>query len=233
MPIVYDQVISGRFISRPNRFVAHVAAGEGEIVCHVKNTGRCRELLLPGARVILAKAARDTRRTAYDLVAVYKGDMLVNIDSQAPNGIARDYLRARFPRALVRQEVTFGHSRLDFHVLDGDFSLYVEVKGCTLESGGLALFPDAPTLRGVRHMESLEEAVLKGHSALALFIIQMRPVSVFSPHDQMHPAFGRALRQAALAGVEVTACDCEVAEGGMSLGQPVPVILYGEGVGGV
>jgi len=222
---MYDQVISGRFISRPNRFVAHVTVGESEIICHVKNTGRCRELLKPGARVILAKAARETRKTAYDLVAVYKGDMLVNIDSQAPNAVARDYLYARFPGARIRREVAFGHSRLDFHVQDGERSLYVEVKGCTLETDGLALFPDAPTLRGVRHLEALGDAVLKGHRAMVLFIIQMRPVSAFSPHDTMHPAFGHALRRAAGAGVEVMAYDCLVRENAMRLGGKVPVVL--------
>ncbi|MDD4081151.1 MAG: DNA/RNA nuclease SfsA [Eubacteriales bacterium] len=225
MNVVYGQVMPGRFISRPNRFVARVSVGEEEIVCHVKNTGRCRELLLPGAEVILAKAASEARRTAYDLAAVYKGDMLVNIDSQAPNAVAMDYLSARFPGANIRGEVAFGHSRLDFHVLDGDLSLYAEVKGCTLEEDGLALFPDAPTLRGVRHLETLQEAVLGGHKALMLFIIQMRPVAAFSPHDQMHPAFGQALRNAAGMGVEVLAYDCFVRENGKSLGEQVPVAL--------
>ncbi len=225
MSLLYDRVLPGRFIARPNRFVARVEAEGREMEAHVKNTGRCRELLLPGSRVILAKAAGAGRRTAYDLVAAYKGEMLVNIDSQAPNQVAYDYLRIRFPAAVIRREAAYGHSRLDFHVADGDMSLYAEVKGCTLEEEGLALFPDAPTQRGVRHLETLTQAVHAGHRALALFIIQMRPVRAFSPHDRMHPAFGQALRAAAAAGVEIAACDCAVTEDGMALGSPVPVVL--------
>ncbi|MGI6696303.1 MAG: DNA/RNA nuclease SfsA [Christensenellales bacterium] len=228
MSVFYEKVLSGRFIERPNRFIARVAANGQEVAAHVKNTGRCRELLLPGSRVILSHAAREGRKTDYDLVAVYKGDMLVNIDSQAPNAIAQAYLRARFPGATIRREAAFGHSRLDFHVQDGDMSLYAEVKGCTLEENGLALFPDAPTQRGIRHLNSLMDAVMEGHGALALFIIQMRPVRAFSPHDRMHPAFGQALRAAAAAGVEVAAIDCYVREDGMAPGEPVPVVLSGD-----
>ena len=225
MAVVYDQVLPGRFISRPNRFVAHVETLAGEVVCHVKNTGRCRELLLPGVPVVLARAFGEHRKTAYDLVAVYKGEMLVNIDSQAPNALARDYLARRYPGARMRAEAAFGSSRLDFHVRDAGLSLYVEVKGCTLEKDGLALFPDAPTQRGLKHLKSLQEALGQGHQALALFIIQMRPVAAFSPHDKMHPAFGQALRRAARAGVEVLAYDCLVREDGMSLGDEVRVVL--------
>ncbi len=228
MSVLYDQVVPGRFIARPNRFVAQVQVPGQEVTAHVKNTGRCEELLWPGSRVILNRAQRPGRRTAFDLVAVYKGEMLVNIDSQAPNQVAWDYLRARFPGAVIRREVVYGHSRLDFHVTDGEMSLFVEVKGCTLEEEGLALFPDAPTQRGLKHLETLTKAVAEGHQALALFIIQMRPVTVFAPHDRMHPAFSQALRQAAEAGVEVVAYDCVVAEDGMALGAPVPVILEGE-----
>lgn len=225
MSVVYDKVVAGHFIARPNRFIARAEVNGQEIIAHVKNTGRCRELLLPGSRVILNRAAREGRKTDYDLVAVYKGDMLVNIDSQAPNAIAQDYLRARFPSAHIRRESVYGHSRLDFHVQDGDRSLFVEVKGCTLEEEGLALFPDAPTQRGVRHLNTLMDAVEKGHQALALFIIQMHPVRAFAPHDLMHPAFGQALRQAAAAGVEVAAYDCLVTENSLALHQPVPVII--------
>ena len=222
---MYENVIPGRFIARPNRFIAQ-AETAGEVVsAHVRNTGRCRELLLPGSRVILNRAGRAGRKTDYDLVAVYKGDLLVNIDSQAPNAIAMDYLKDRFPDALIRREIIYGHSRLDFHVQDGDRGLFVEVKGCTLEEEGLALFPDAPTERGVKHLNTLMDAVEKGHQALALFIIQMHPVRAFSPHDRMHPAFGQALRQAAAAGVEVAAHDCLVTENSLALHKPVPVIM--------
>lgn len=225
MGVAYGHIVSGRFVERPNRFVARVEVLGEELLCHVKNTGRCRELLLPGARVILARAAREGRKTRWDLVAVYKGKMLVNIDSLAPNAVAGDYLRSRFPGAVIRREVTLKHSRLDFHVQTEGHSVYVEVKGCTLEEEGLALFPDAPTLRGVRHLETLADCARQGHQALAIFMIQMRPVRAFSPHDRMHPAFGLALRKAAQAGVEVLALDCVTEEQGMQLGTAVPVLL--------
>ena len=222
---VYPEVLEGTFVSRPNRFVALVDGPEGRVVCHVKNTGRCRELLLPGARVVLARGRQPKRKTAYDLIAVYKGSMLVNLDSQAPNHVALPWLQARYPQAQVCREVAFGNSRLDFHVQGPEFSLYVEAKGCTLEQDGLALFPDAPTERGIKHLHSLMRCVQQGHQAMALFVIQMKPVTAFSPHDAMHPAFGQALRQAAQAGVQVVAYDCLVQPHWLSLDAPVPVLL--------
>lgn len=225
MVTLYRQPFSARFIDRPNRFIARVQADGQELVCHVKNTGRCRELLLPGAQVVVAPAGNPLRKTGYGLVAVYKGDMLVNIDSQAPNTIASAWLKERYPSATVRREASFGDSRLDFHVKAPGLSLYVEAKGCTLEEDSLALFPDAPTQRGVKHLKTLMDCQAQGHQAMALFVIQMKPVRAFSPHDAMHPQFGDTLRQAARSGVQVLAYDCRVGMDGMEIDAPVPVIL--------
>ena len=181
----YGQVIRGRFLARPNRFIAHVALPGGEtVVCHVKNTGRCRELLTPDAAVYLERAANPDRRTAYDLIAVEKGDKLINMDAQAPNRVFAEWAHIFDPAArLVKPEFTFGRSRLDF-CLQGPQGLHlVEVKGVTLENGGHALFPDAPTERGVRHLRELASAVALGHRATAFFVIQMAEVTDFAPND--------------------------------------------------
>lgn len=223
--MLYDDTLEATFISRPNRFIARVLAERREMVCHIKNTGRLMELLVPGAKVILAKAKHAARKTAYDMVAVYKGDMLVNIDSQAPNEVAYLYLRNHYPDAVVRREQRWLDSRLDFHVQGSGLSLYVEVKGCTLEKNGIALFPDAPTMRGIKHLHALMSCVQSGHRAMVLFVVQMTPVNGFAPYDSMHPAFGEALRAASLAGVEVIAYECIVTERGMNIHQPIPVML--------
>lgn len=237
MSILYNRPQTARFIARPNRFIAHVLVGDEVVVCHVKNTGRCRELLLPGARVIIAPARNPLRKTAYDLIAVYKGEMLVNIDSQAPNALVHRYLSSRYPGAQVRPESRIGHSRLDFLVnlrpgwdsqagpQPPESLLYVEVKGVTLEEGGIARFPDAPTPRGARHLQELARLAKQGHQALVLFVLQFRPAGFFCPNDAMDPAFGIALREAAALGVQVEALDCLVEEGRLSLGRRVPVRL--------
>lgn len=222
---LYPKTMLARFLSRPNRFIAHVEAEGETLVCHVKNTGRCKELLLPGALVVIAPAQNPLRKTKYDLVAVYKGDMLINLDSQAPNVVAYAWLKEQYPDAIVKREAVFEHSRLDFHVSKEGFSLYVEVKGCTLEEDGVALFPDAPTERGVKHLNTLVSCVQQGHQAMALFVIQMRPVRCFSPHDAMHPGFGEALRRAVAANVRLAAYDCLVQPEGMAIHAPVPVLL--------
>lgn len=225
MCTLYDDTLEATFLSRPNRFVALVLAEGREIVCHIKNTGRLMELLVPGAKVILAKAKHAARKTAYDMVAVYKGDMLVNIDSQAPNEAAFLFLKHYYPDAVVRRERRWQDSRLDFYVQGSGFSLYVEVKGCTLEKDGIALFPDAPTMRGIKHLHALTSCVQSGHRAMVLFVVQMSPVKGFAPYDAMHSAFGEALRAAALAGVEVLAYECIITQRGMRIHQPVPVML--------
>lgn len=222
----YGEVVRGRFLSRPNRFIAHVALPDGEVVCHVKNTGRCRELLTPDAAVYLEKAANPRRRTAYDLIAVEKGGRLINMDAQAPNRAFAQWARTFDPSARqVRPEFPFGQSRLDF-CLEGPQGLHlVEVKGVTLEENGHARFPDAPTERGVRHLHELMRAVALGHRATVFFVIQMADIADFAPNDATHPAFGAALRQAAAAGVQVAAYSCRVTPDSMEIDRPVPVIL--------
>ncbi len=223
---MYDQVIEGIFLSRPNRFIAYVLVEGREEVCHVKNTGRCRELLLPGARVTLSVSPNPARKTKLDLVAVWKGDRYINMDSQAPNRAAAEALWHILPKVQkLKAEVQHGDSRLDFCARTEEGLHFVEVKGVTLEEGGRALFPDAPTERGVKHLHSLMKCVEEGHRATVLFVIQMKQIHAFSPNDRMHPAFGAALREAAERGVQVLAYDCIVTERGMTLDKPVPIWL--------
>ena len=223
---LYEHVLPAEFIARPNRFIARVRLDGREETVHVKNTGRCRELLIPGARVWLAEGANPARKTRYDLVAVEKGGLLVNMDSQAPNKAAAEALPRLFPRITdLRPEAVFGDSRLDFCTDMGDMKLYVEVKGCTLEEDGVALFPDAPTQRGVKHLRELESCVRAGHAAALLIVIQMKGVRVFRPNRRTHPAFADALAHAWDAGVQVLARDCLVTPDSLTLDQPVAVEL--------
>ena len=223
---LYEHVLPAEFIARPNRFIARVRLDGREETVHVKNTGRCRELLIPGARVWLAEGANPARKTRYDLVAVEKGGLLVNMDSQAPNKAAAEALPWQFPQITdLRPEAVFGDSRLDFCADMGDKKLYVEVKGCTLEEDGVALFPDAPTQRGVKHLRELESCVRAGHAAALLIVIQMKGVRVFRPNRRTHPAFADALAHARDAGVQVLARDCLVTPDSLTLDQPVAVEL--------
>lgn len=222
----YDNIVRGRFLSRPNRFIALVDIDGAETVCHVKNTGRCRELLVPGAEVYLVPGTAPGRKTPYDLVAVDKSGVLINMDAQAPNRAFAEFARTFDPQALsVHPEFRFGDSRLDFCLERPDGLHLVEVKGVTLESGGHARFPDAPTERGVKHIRELMRAVEQGHRATAFFVVQMAQVTDFAPNDDTHPAFGAALRQAIAAGVQVVAYACRVTPDTMSIDRPVPVIL--------
>lgn len=223
--MTYSSVRTGRFVSRPNRFIAIVEVDGVDTVCHVKNTGRCKELLVPGCTVVLAQADNPARKTPYDVIAVYKGDRLINMDSQAPNAVAAAYLAERFPAAAIRREVTYGDSRFDFHVQNGDEAWFIEVKGCTLEVDNVGYFPDAPTERGVKHLRHLIRATEEGYRAAVLFIIQMEGVTAIRPNDVTHPAFGEALRDAANAGVEVWAVDCTVTPATLTHRSPVSVQL--------
>lgn len=225
----YGTVVPGRFLARPNRFIAHVELDGQTQICHVKNTGRCRELLVPGAQVYLEDFGPDTKRkTRYDLIAVEKGSLLINMDSQAPNKAVEEFLRAgglwESP-TLVRPETKWGNSRFDFYLEQGERKAFLEVKGVTLEQEGLALFPDAPTQRGVKHLEELTAAAAAGFEAYVLFLIQMKGVHTFRPNWELHPQFGQALVQAAQAGVHVLAYDCRVTPSTMVLDAPVPVNL--------
>ncbi len=224
----YENVCMGRFISRPNRFVAHVCLNGETVVCHVKNTGRCRELFVPGAQVVLTKSTNPARKTAYDLIAVYKGDRLINIDSQAPNRVFHEWARSGgFLKDItyIRPETFYGQSRLDFYLDAGGQKVLVEVKGVTLEDEGKVLFPDAPTIRGTRHLKELTAAALLGYACYVVFVIQMSGVHSFSPNDTTDPAFGKALREAAAHNVHVLAYDCLVAEDFLEMGERVPVLL--------
>ena len=220
----YEQVKKGIFLARPNRFIAHVLVDGAETVCHVKNTGRCRELLVPGAAVYLEKGTNPNRKTAYDLIAVEKNGKLINMDAQAPNKVFAEWALQFDPTATaVHSEYRFGQSRLDF-CLETPRGLHlVEVKGVTLEEDGTALFPDAPTLRGIKHLEGLSRAAAQGFACCVLFVVQFSPAAAFAPNRRTHPAFADALRAARDAGVRVLAYDCAVTPESMVLRAPVPV----------
>ena len=222
----YGEVVSGVFISRPNRFIAHIDVAGEPVVCHVKNTGRCRELLLPGAKVWLERGTNPKRKTAYDLIAVQKGDKLINMDAQAPNKVFAEWAANFEPKLQsLRSEYTYGQSRLDFCITTEEGLHLVEVKGVTLEEDGHTRFPDAPTERGIKHLHELIRAVEEGHRASAVFVIQMEAVTDFAPNDMTHPAFGAALRQAAAAGVQIVAVNCRVAPDKLEILDRIPVIL--------
>lgn len=223
----YPNMVSGKFLRRPNRFVAHVEIDGREEICHVKNTGRCRELLTPGAKVWCAVSDNPSRKTKYDLITVRKGAYLINMDSQAPNAAARAWLeQGGLGKAdVVKPEQRFGSSRFDFYLERGGKGMYLEVKGVTLEHGGVCRFPDAPTERGARHLRELIAAKEAGFDAGVLFVIQMRPVKWLQPNDATDPEFGRALREAKAAGVQVMAVDCVVTEDTMEIGDVVEVRL--------
>lgn len=224
----YRSVVSGSFIDRPNRFVARVKIGDEVHTVHVKNTGRCRELLVPGAAVYLEQGSNPNRKTQYDLIAVEKGDRLINMDSQAPNQVFGEWVSAGgfLPGVTaVRREYTYGGSRLDFCLETPEGPHFVEVKGVTLEENGRARFPDAPTERGVKHIGELQRAVEAGHRATLVFVVQMEQVESVAPNDETHPAFGEALRRAAAAGVQVRAYACSVTPDRISISRPVPVLL--------
>lgn len=236
-------VVKARFLSRPNRFIALVELNGETVTVHVKNTGRCKELLLAGATVYLAATANPERKTPYDLVAVEKvrpdgTALFINMDSQAPNAVTAEYLPVSGlfgEDSTYRREVTHGASRFDFAIDTPDNpTAYLEVKGCTLERNGISYFPDAPTERGVKHIKELTTLSKAGHPAYILFVTQMKGVTELRPNDETHPAFGDALREAKKAGVQVIAVDCVVKtapnpDGTLTLSvtadQSIPVIL--------
>lgn len=224
----YKHIVQGYFLSRPNRFIAYVeVAGQQETV-HVKNTGRCRELLTQGVTVYLEKCDNPNRSTAYDLIAVEKGNRIVNMDSQAPNKVVGEWLltgKLFNDLILVRPETKYGNSRFDFYVETAKEKIFIEVKGVTLEEDGVVRFPDAPSERAVKHVEELVQAKRDGYRVFVIFIIQMEGVEYFTPNEETHAAFADALRQAAAAGVEILAYDCRVTPDSMCVNSPVPVRL--------
>lgn len=227
----YRRIKEGRFLGRPNRFIARVEIDGKEELCHVKNTGRLRELLIPQARVFVEESENPRRKTRYDLVQVYKGEQLVNIDSQMPNYLVREWIEAGelFPDVThVAMERRYGHSRFDLYVEHGGKKAFLEVKGVTLEVDGTARFPDAPTQRGVRHMQELMDCISQGYEAYLIFVIQMKGVTLFQANWTTQPEFGRVLQQASDAGVHVLACDCQVRPGNIFIDQKIPVDFYRE-----
>lgn len=223
----YENMVPGIFLRRPNRFIAHVQIGGEETICHVKNTGRCRELLVPGAQVWCQHCLGPNRKTQYDLITVKKGDRLINMDSQAPNACVKHWLLSGGLGEVsqVKPETRWGDSRFDFSFQKEGKPCFLEVKGVTLETDGICAFPDAPTQRGVKHLQELAQLAKEGYGAYVLFVIQMEHVLYLHPNDATDPAFGAALRQAADAGVQVLAVDCRITEDSMVIGAPVPVNL--------
>ena len=235
--MTYQDIHAARFLARPNRFIARVELDGREETVHVKNTGRCKELLLPGCTVYLEGSANPQRKTKYDLVAVEKRresgpPLLINMDAQAPNKVFAEWMAAGLgadfglPKPdLLRPETTWGNSRFDFYWTCSDRKGFIEVKGCTLEENGLALFPDAPTERGVKHLRELTACKAAGYEAAVCIVVQMAGMAAFSPNDRTHPAFGAAMREAAEAGVSILAVECAVTPDSLAMTRPVPVRL--------
>lgn len=227
----YNNIYEGKFIDRPNRFIAHVdVTGEenNPQTVHVKNTGRCRELLTPGATVYLEKSDNPNRKTLYDLVKVYKGDMLVNMDSQAPNKVVGEWLNEGHlynDTTLIKPETTYEKSRFDFYVEGDGKKAFMEVKGVTLELDGVAKFPDAPSDRAVKHIEHLIKAAKEGYDTYIMFVIQMKGIKYFTPNEDTHKEFADALVKAKAAGVNILAYDCIVTRTGLRMDQPIEIVL--------
>ena len=225
--MTYTNMTRGTFLARPNRFIAHVDIGGETQVVHVKNTGRCRELLRPGVTVWCQESPNPNRKTRFDLIAVQKGHRLINMDSQAPNAAAKEWLASGGLGKIenLKAEASHGDSRFDFSFTRDGIPCFLEVKGVTLENGGVCAFPDAPTQRGAKHLKGLTQLAREGFGAYVLFVIQMADVKYLHPNDDTDPHFAAALREAAESGVQIIAMDCRVAEDTMVIRQPVPVRL--------
>ena len=223
----YQRMVSGVFLERPNRFVAHIEINGVLEVCHVKNTGRCRELLPAGASVWCQESTNPNRKTKYDLIAVQKGQRLINMDSQAPNAAVKEWLLSGGLGMIsdLKAEVKNGDSRFDFAFIKDGLPCFLEVKGVTLENNGICAFPDAPTQRGAKHLRGLTALAQSGCGAYVLFVIQMSDVKYLHPNDTTDPDFGATLREAAANGVQVLAVDCAVTSDSMTIQHVVPVKL--------
>ena len=227
--MIYENIVQGTFLERPNRFIAHVEINGKMEVCHVKNTGRCKELLIPGVRVYLEENNNPQRKTRFSLISVMKDERLINMDSQVPNKVVYEWLVAGhlFPKAtLIKPEAKYGNSRFDFYVEEEDRKIFIEVKGVTLEEDNIVLFPDAPTLRGVKHLNELCLAKENGYEAYVIFVIQMENVDYFTPNIKTHKLFGDTLAKAEKSGVHILAYDCQVGIDSLGLNQPVKVNLF-------
>ncbi len=227
----YERIETGRFLERPNRFIAHVEIlGKIETV-HVKNTGRCAELLVPGATVYVQKTDNPERKTQWDLIGVEKGNRMINMDSQIPNRVVEEWIRQGnlFPNAtLIKSETTFGKSRFDLYIEVDGRKIFMEIKGVTLEDNGVVRFPDAPTERGVKHVEELAEAVKAGYEAYLFFVVQMKDVKYLAPNMKTHAAFGEAMKKAKAQGVNILAYECQVEKDSIEITKEVPVVLEHE-----
>ena len=223
----YSNIVPGVFLERPNRFIAHVEIDGKTEVCHVKNTGRCKELLPSGARVWCQKSDNPNRKTKYDLITVQKGERLINMDSQAPNAAAKEWLLSGGLGQItdLRAETVHVDSRFDFSFVRDGKRCFLEVKGVTLENDGVCAFPDAPTERGIKHIRGLIDAVENGYTAAIFFVIQMDDVKSFSPNYDTHPQFGDVLKEAQAAGVNILAYSCKVTPDTIEIDKPVPVVL--------
>ena len=229
----YQNVVGATFVERLNRFVATVKINGKTETVHVKNTGRCKELLVPGCKVYLERSANQNRRTAFDLIAVEKEregkpPLLINMDSQVPNAAAEEWLEKGnlfSKNAKIKREVKFGNSRFDFYIEDGEKRAFLEVKGVTLESDGVARFPDAPTERGIKHINELISAKGQGFECYILFVIQMKEIHLFEPNYETHREFGETLIKAKKSGVNILAADCAVTPDSITLENPVDIKL--------
>lgn len=224
--MVYDNIKEAVFINRPNRFIAHIEI-EGKIeVAHVKNTGRCKEILVPGAKVYVAGSGNKNRKTKYDLISAYKGNTLINIDSQVPNRVFLECADTLFKNITkIKSEYAYKNSRFDFYIEQEGKKILAEIKGVTLEEEGVAMFPDAPTTRGVKHLKELISWVKEGNEAYVIFIIQMRGVKYFTPNSKTHLEFAKTLKEAKDCGVKVVAIDSHVTKNEIKAGNFVDVVL--------
>lgn len=228
--MIYQNMKEGIFLERPNRFIAHVLLDGEVVVCHVKNTGRCRELLIPEKTVVYIQdhGENTTRKTRYSLIGVKKGELMINMDSQAPNKVVKEWLSkdGLIPGLTkIKPEQTYGDSRFDFYLERGDEKMFMEVKGVTLEENQIAMFPDAPTERGVKHIHELMKCIDDGYQAYIVFVIQMEGMKKLIPNDVTHKAFGDALREAKEKGVKIIAMECKVTDSELSITKPVLVEL--------
>lgn len=218
----YNNIVKGEFIDRPNRFIANVIVDKKIEVCHVKNTGRCKELLVKGNIVYLQKSDNPNRKTKYDLIAVRKGDRLINMDSQVVNYVALEYIPNLFDNIkFIKPEYKYGNSRFDIYVETDKDKIFIEVKGVTLEKDGVVRFPDAPTERGVKHLKELQKAVTEGYKAYVMFVVQMSDVKYFEPNIETHKEFAQELKNATKNGVVPLAFDCAVTPYSIEIRKPI------------
>ena len=226
----YTNIMAGKFLSRPNRFIAHVEIAGREEIVHVKNTGRCKELLLPGATVYVQHFPESKRKTKYDLIAVEKQNLLINMDSQAPNKVVQEWLMEQEPFGKItylKPECKHGDSRFDFYLETEAKKMFIEVKGVTLEEKGVVMFPDAPTERGVKHVQELCHCLEQGYEAAIVFVVQMSGMRYFTPNRRTHAAFAEALERAEACGVRMLALSCEVTPESLAINGEIPIHLAG------